>query len=64
MCNELEVLWLQLNLPHVKPILVGCCYRPPGSNHKYLEDMGEMLNKVCELNMEVVFLGDLLILIG
>ena len=47
------------NLPHIKPILVGCCYRPPSSDQHYLEAMGEMLDKVCELNMEIVFTGDI-----
>ena len=48
-----------MNLPHIKPILVGCCYRPPSSDQHYLEAMGEMLDKVCELNMEIVFTGDI-----
>jgi hypothetical protein len=29
MLNTVEVIWLQVYLPHLKPILVGSCYRPP-----------------------------------
>ena len=28
MLNGLEALWVQVHLPHFKPIVVGCCYRP------------------------------------
>ena len=58
MCKEIEVLWLQINLPYIKSILLGY-YRPPSSNHNYLDDMGKNLDKVCELNMEVVFMGNM-----
>ncbi len=26
-CN-VELLWVQVHLPHLKPILAGCCHRP------------------------------------
>ncbi len=26
---DIEALWLQINLPHLKPQLAGCCYRLP-----------------------------------
>lgn len=29
MLSDIEALWLQIHLPHLKPILVGCYYRPP-----------------------------------
>ena len=25
-CKEVEVLWLQVQLPYIKPMLIGCCY--------------------------------------
>ena len=53
MSKEMEVFWLQVNLPHIKPILVGCCCRPPSSNHNYYH-----YYIMCELNMEVVFTGE------
>jgi hypothetical protein len=31
MLNTVEVIWLQVHLPHLKPILVGSCYRQPSA---------------------------------
>ena len=59
MLNTVEVICLQINLPHLKPILVGSCYRTPSANSHYLENMCEMLDNVCDINREVYFLGDL-----
>ena len=60
MFNTVEVIWLQVHLPHLKPILVGSCYRP-SANSQYLDNdnMCEMLDNVCDINREVYFLGDL-----
>ena len=59
MLNTVDVLWLQVQLPHLKPILVGSCYRPPSAYSQYLDNMCEMLDNVCNINREVYFLGDL-----
>ena len=59
MLNTVEVIWLQVHLPHLKPILVGSCYRPPSANNQYLYNMCQMLDNVCDINWEVYFLGDL-----
>ena len=59
MSSVIEVLWLQVHLAHLKPFLLGCCYRPPGANSQYLNNMCEMLDSVCDVNREVYFLGDL-----
>ena len=32
---DIEILWLQVHLPHRKSILLGCCYRPPNANGEY-----------------------------
>jgi hypothetical protein len=48
--NTVEVIWLQVHLPHLKPIIVGSCYRPPTANSQYLDNMCEMLEKVCDIN--------------
>lgn len=37
MSLDMEVLWLQIHLSHIKPILLGCCYRPPNANSSYLD---------------------------
>ena len=57
MLNTVEVIWLQVNLPHLKPILAGSCYRPLSANSQYLDTMCEMLDNVCDINREVYFLG-------
>jgi hypothetical protein len=31
MLNTAEVKWLQVPLPHIKPVLVGSCYKPPSA---------------------------------
>lgn len=54
-----EILWLQVHLPYIKPILVGCCYRPPSSNIQYLEKICTILQQVTDENREIYFLGDL-----
>ena len=60
MVNTVEVIWLILVLlPHLKPMLVGSCYRPLSANIQYLDNMCEILDNVCDVNREVYFLGDL-----
>ena len=59
MSSVIEVLWLQVHLAHLKPFLLGCCYRPPSANSQYLNNMCEMHDSVCDVNREVCFLGDL-----
>jgi hypothetical protein len=57
--NTAEEIWLQVHLPHLKPILVGSCHRPPSAKSQYLDNICEMLDNVCDINREVYFLGDL-----
>ena len=39
MLNTVEVIWLQVHLPHLKPIIVGSCYKPPSANSQYLDNV-------------------------
>ena len=55
---DIEVIWLQINLPHIKPLLIGCVYRPPSANVDYLNQMCLMLDQVCDLGHETYLLGD------
>lgn len=57
--TSLESIWLQVHLPNVKPLLVGCCYRPPSSNVQYVDDICDMLQRVVDEDKEIYFLGDL-----
>ena len=59
MLNTVEVIRLQVHLPHLKTLLLGSCYRPPSANSQYLDNMCKMLDNVCVINREVYFLGDL-----
>lgn len=56
--NDIEALWLQMHIPHLKPFLVGCCYRAPSSNIQYLNALCDMLDKVTEEKRELFLLGD------
>ena len=54
-----EAIWLQIQLPYLKPLLIGCCYRQPSANVNFLDLMCDMLDRVCDMNYEVYFLGDM-----
>lgn len=56
---RIEVLWLQIHLPHLKSILVGCCYRPPSANSIYLDTICKMLDYSSTLGHETYFMGDI-----
>lgn len=58
MAANIEVIWLQISLPHAKPLLIGCVYRPPSANMDYLNQLCLMLDEVCDLGHEIYFLGD------
>lgn len=58
MCTGIEILWLQLHIPFNKPVLVGCCYRPPSSNIEYLEKICENIDLVSAQNKDFFLLGD------
>ena len=49
MSSVIEVLSLQVHLTNLKPIILGCCYRPQSDNHQYLGNVCEMLDSVCGL---------------
>ena len=55
---DVEAIWIQVHLPHIKPLLVCCCYRPPASDAAYLGKICTMLQKVSDTDREIYFLGD------
>ena len=59
MSNEIEAIWLQVYIPHLKPLLVGCCYRPCNTNSGYLDKICDMIDKVGDFTNEMFLLGDL-----
>ena len=42
---NLETIWLEVHVPYVKPLLIGCCYRPPNGDCNYINAIGVMLEK-------------------
>lgn len=48
-----------MRLPHIKPTVVGCCYKPPNTNMEYLNDICTMIDRVTDENKEMYLLGDL-----
>lgn len=58
-CVGVEALWLQVQLPHLRPVLIGVRYRPPNVPTVYLDKICTMLDKVCDTKYEIYFLGDL-----
>ena len=50
MSCDVEMLWLRVHLPHLKPILLECCYRPPCSGSQYLDILCEMFERACDEN--------------
>jgi hypothetical protein len=59
MSNAVEVLWLQVPLPHLKPLLLRCWYRPPSANSNYFDNRCAVVDSVCDVNRGVYCLGDL-----
>lgn len=56
--KSVESIWLQVHLPNVKPLLFGCCYRPPSSNVQYVDNICDMLQRAVDENKETYFFGD------
>lgn len=44
---------------HLKPMLVGCHYRPSSAKHVNLDNTCEMLDLTCDFSYEIYFEGDL-----
>jgi exonuclease III len=56
--NNVEALWIEVNLPHTKPILIGTVYRQPDSKADYLENL-DVIFQNCTTNYDdVVIVGD------
>ena len=54
--DGLEVIWCEVLLPKTKPVIVGCCYRPPQQNN-FLELLEENITKFSQ-DDEVIIQGD------
>ena len=59
MYSDVEALRVQIHLPHLKPILVGCCYRPPGASAQYFNDVCDMIDRVSDSRSDIYLLRDM-----
>ena len=57
MDSSKEMIWVKLKTDHVEPFLLACLYRAPSVSQK--DYFSEILLKACNLNMEIVLMGDL-----
>ena len=61
--DEIECIWVEVDIFKSKSVLVGCIYRPPDSSSYLQKDfnknLNEMLTKVNNLFMETFLLGDI-----
>lgn len=57
--GSIEAVWVLVHLPHTKPILIGCCYRPPNSDMNYLSAVCSMVDKASDGSREVYVFGDM-----
>jgi len=58
MPSDVEMIWVQMFPPDSRPLLVGCCYRPPRSKQKYLDQVFEVMRRVSNEDKDVVLMGD------
>lgn len=46
-------LWACIHCPHLKPILIGCCYRPPGTDTHSIFEWLMWADTVADVNGEM-----------
>lgn len=55
-----EIIWVEMKFPDSKPVLLGCCYRPPSAKKEYLDQIEEIMTLVSQEKEEkdVLLMGD------
>ena len=55
---EIELIWAELFLKHRphRPLLVGCCYRPPSSTAVFYTHLESVLHSV--VDRDLILVGD------
>jgi hypothetical protein len=56
--SDIEAMWIEINLPKTKPILIGTVYRPPSSNVEYLDKLDMIFQECNSMYDDVYILGD------
>ena len=57
--DEVECIWVEIDIFRGKRFLVGCIYRPHDSSGYLRKDFSKMLTKVNKFSMETFLLGDI-----
>ncbi len=52
----IEVIWIEVFGVFKRPVLIGCCYRPPSSDRSFYDLLEKIIEKV--INKNVLLLGD------
>lgn len=55
--DGLEAVWVETKLDQ-KSLLIGCFYRPPGSNVHYWDLINDSIRKANDANVQFIILGD------
>ena len=59
MSDSLESLWVKVYLPYLRPVLIGCCYRPPRTDVQYLNNLCVVIDRVADVNGDIFLRGDM-----
>ena len=57
--KDIENIWVTVKPEHNKQFLVSCMYRPPSSNHQYLENIIDCIENANKVTTDIIMLGDL-----
>ena len=56
--DDIEAIWIQINLTNSKPFVLGFVYRPPQSNNDWIHLFNTRLKLIEDHKLETHFLGD------
>ena len=56
--SDIEAMWIEINLPKTKPILIGTVYRPPSSHVDYVDKLDTIFHECNSTYDDVYILGD------
>ncbi len=56
--DDIEALWIEITLPHTKPLLLGTVYRQPDSKADYLDKLDHIFQDYTSSTDDVIIVGD------
>ncbi|VDI61719.1 Hypothetical predicted protein [Mytilus galloprovincialis] len=57
--GNVESIWLQINFPSTKPILLCSVYRPPDMKVDWIDAFELEISKASSLDLEIIIMGDI-----